>query len=80
MGNTKGFVGDVSRLRKMLVFIDTTASLGEITVPKIMGCIHRQDDYAETRPMSGAKNWRLTFRLNDLGSLCDISWKDYHGA
>ena len=32
-GNAKGLVGDVDRIRKMLVFIDAAASLDELAAP-----------------------------------------------
>lgn len=36
-GNAKGLVGDVSRLREMLAFIDVAGSLEKFTVPPIYG-------------------------------------------
>lgn len=36
-GNAKGLVGDISRLRKMLAFIDAAGSLEELSVPPNYG-------------------------------------------
>jgi proteic killer suppression protein len=36
-GNAKGLVGDTDRLRKMLAFIDATASLEELATPPNYG-------------------------------------------
>ncbi|AFW02749.1 plasmid maintenance system killer [Gluconobacter oxydans] len=79
-GNAKGLVGDVIRLRKMLAFIDAAASLDELAVPPNYGLHPLTGDRAGTWSMTVTKNWRLTFRLNEQGSLCDMTLEDYHGA
>lgn len=79
-GNAKGLVGDVSRLRKMLAFIDAAESLDELTVPPNYGLHPLVGERAGTWSMTVTKNWRLTFRLNEQGQLCDMALEDYHGA
>ena len=79
-GNAKGLVGDVSRLRKMLAFIDAAESLDELTVPPNYGLHPLVRERAGTWSMTVTKNWRLTFRLNEQGQLCDMALEDDHGA
>lgn len=79
-GNAKGLVGDVKRLRNMLVFIDAAASLDELSVPPNFGLHELKGDRAGTWAMTVTRNWRLTFRINDAGALVDVDLEDYHGA
>ncbi|WP_438382373.1 type II toxin-antitoxin system RelE/ParE family toxin [Asaia sp. BMEF1] len=79
-GNTKGLVGDVNRLRKMLAFIDAAESLDELTVPPNYGLHPLIGEREGTWSMTVTKNWRLTFRLNEQGQPCDMALEDYHGA
>ncbi|MBV02747.1 MAG: plasmid maintenance system killer, partial [Citromicrobium sp.] len=37
IGNAKGLVGEVGRLRKMLAFIDAAEGMGELFVPPNFG-------------------------------------------
>ncbi|WP_323368397.1 type II toxin-antitoxin system RelE/ParE family toxin [Komagataeibacter medellinensis] len=78
-GNPKGLLGDVSRLRRMLAFIDAAASLDELSVPPNYGLHPLSGDRAGTWAMTVTRNWRLTFRLNDLGAIEDMDLEDYHG-
>ncbi|MBE7619284.1 plasmid maintenance system killer [Komagataeibacter sp. FXV2] len=79
-GNPKGIVGDVTRLRKMLAFIDAAASLDELSVPPNYGLHALSGDRAGTWSMTITRNWRLTFRINDQGALEDMDMEDYHGT
>ncbi|NVN36950.1 type II toxin-antitoxin system RelE/ParE family toxin [Komagataeibacter swingsii] len=79
-GNPKGIVGDNSRLRKMLAFIDAAASLEELSVPPNYGLHALSGDRASTWSMTITRNWRLTFRVNDQGALEDMDMEDYHGT
>jgi toxin HigB-1 len=79
-GNAKGLVGDVARLGKMLAFIDVAASLDELSVPPNFGLHELKGDRAGTWSMTVTRNWRLTFRIDDAGSLIDLDLEDYHGA
>lgn len=79
-GNAKGLVGDVSRLRKMRAFIDAAESLDELTVPPNYGLHPLVGERAGTWSMTVTKNWRLAFRLNEQGQLCDMALEDDHGA
>nr|WP_267288101.1 type II toxin-antitoxin system RelE/ParE family toxin [Neokomagataea tanensis] len=73
-------VGDVKRLRKMLAFINAAESLDELAVPPNYGLHPLIGDRSGTWAMTVTKNWRLTFRVNEHGSLCEMTLEDYHGA
>ncbi|MBE7729418.1 type II toxin-antitoxin system RelE/ParE family toxin [Komagataeibacter sp. FXV3] len=79
-GNPKGIVGDTTRLRKMLAFIDAATSLDELSVPPNYGLHALSGDRAGTWSMTITRNWRLTFRVNDQGALEDMDMEDYHGT
>lgn len=79
-GNAKRLVGDISRLRKMLAFIDAAGSLEELSVPPNYGLHPLTGDRASTWSMTVTKNWRLTFRVSETGALLDMTLEDYHGS
>ncbi len=79
-GNTKGLIGDVNRLRKMLAFIDAAGSLEELALPPNFGLHELTGSRKGTWSMTVTRNWRLTFRINDEGALVDMDLEDYHGS
>ncbi|MDG2520346.1 type II toxin-antitoxin system RelE/ParE family toxin [Caulobacter segnis] len=79
-GNAKGLVGDVSRLRRMLAFIDAAEALGELVTPPNFGLHQLTGDRSGFWSMTVTKNWRLTFCINDDGALIDLDLEDYHGS
>lgn len=79
-GNPKGLVGDVSRLRKMLAFIDAAESFEELAVPPNYGLHELTGDRKDTWSMTVTRNWRLTFAVNTDGAPVDMDLEDYHGA
>ena len=79
-GNTKGLVGDTSRLRKMLAFIDAAGSLEELATPPNYGLHQLTGNRKGTWSMTVTKNWRLTFQINEDGALTDMELEDYHGS
>lgn len=79
-GNAKGLVGDVSRLRKMLAYINAAGSMDELAIPPNYGLHALSGDRAGTWAMTVTRNWRLTFRLNDAGAIEDMNLEDYHGS
>lgn len=79
-GNPKGIVGDASRLRKMLAFIDAVAGLEELAVPPNFGLHELTGDRKGRWSMTVTKNWRLTFRLDGNGALIEMDLEDYHGS
>jgi proteic killer suppression protein len=79
-GNSKGLVGDVARLGKMIAFIDAAESLDELATPPNYGLHELTGDRKGTWSMTVTKNWRLTFRVSASGALTDLNLEDYHGS
>jgi proteic killer suppression protein len=79
-GNARGLVGDPTRLRKMLAFIDAAESLDELTIPPNFGLHELTGDRKGTWSMTVTKNWRMTFDVNEDGELIDMDLEDYHGT
>ncbi|MFT8367894.1 MAG: type II toxin-antitoxin system RelE/ParE family toxin [Acetobacter papayae] len=79
-GNAKGLVGDVSRLRKMLAYINAAETFEEVAIPPNYGLHALSGDRAGVWAMTVTRNWRLTFRLNDAGAIEDMNLEDYHGS
>jgi proteic killer suppression protein len=79
-GVSKGLVGDVERLRRMLAYIDAAESIDELAVPPNFGLHELGGDRKGTWAMTVTRNWRLTFRISDAGALTDMNLEDYHGS
>jgi proteic killer suppression protein len=68
----------VDRHRNMLSYIDAMASEDELFVPpnfgahQLMG--NRKGDWA----LTVTPNWRLTLRVNEVGTIEDMDLEDYH--
>lgn len=77
-GNAKGLVGDVTRIRKMLAFIDAAGSFDELAVPPNYGLHELVGDKAGRWAMTVTKNWRLTFVRIDEATIADLNLEDYH--
>jgi len=77
-GNAKGLVGDVSRIRKMLAYIDAAASFDELAVPPNYGLHELVGDKAGRWSMTVTRNWRLTFIKVDEHSIAELDLEDYH--
>lgn len=79
-GASKGLVGDVERLRRMLALIDAANGIDELAVPPNFGLHELSGDRSGTWAMTVSRNWRLTFRINSAGALIDMDLEDYHGS
>lgn len=79
-GNARGLVGDVTKVRKMLAFIDAATSLEVLSQPPNYGLHPLTGDRTGTWAMTVTRNWRLTFGVNAQGVLIDVDLEDYHGA
>jgi len=77
-GNAKGLVGDVTRIRKMLAFIDAAGSFDELAVPPNYGLHELVGDKAGRWAMTVTKNLRLTFVRIDEATIADLNLEDYH--
>ena len=79
-GSPKGLVGDATRLRKMLAFIDSAGSFDELSVPPNFGLHELTGDRKGSWSMTVTRNWRMTFAVNAEGALIDLDLEDYHGT
>ena len=77
-GNARGLVGDATRIRKMLAFIDAAGSFDELAVPPNYGLHQLVGDKAGRWAMTVTKNWRLTFIKLDEHSIAELDLEDYH--
>ena len=77
-GNAKGLVGDRSRIRKMLAFINAAGSFDELSVPPNYGLHELVGDRAGRWAMTVTKDWRLTFNKIDDMTITDLNLEDYH--
>ena len=77
-GNAKGLVGDRSRIRKMLAFINAAGSFDELSVPPNYGLHELVGNRAGRWAMTVTKNWRLTFIKIDDMTIADLNLEDYH--
>jgi toxin HigB-1 len=79
-GTTKGLVGNASRLRKMLFFIDGAEAFEELATPPNYGLHELTGDRKATWSMTVTRNWRLTFQVAEDGALVEMDLEDYHGT
>jgi toxin HigB-1 len=79
-GASKGLVGDVERLRRMLAFMDAVESIDELALPPNFGLHPLTGDRRGTWAMTVTKNWRLTFGISEAGALVELDLEDYHGS
>lgn len=77
-GRTQGLVGDPSRIRKVLAFIDAAADITALAVPPNYGLHLLAGNRAGVWSMTVTKNWRLTFCINEVGALTNLKPADYH--
>lgn len=79
-GNAKGLVGDVDRIRRMLVLIAAAGGVDDLSVPPNFGLHPLTGNRAGTWSMTVTRNWRLTFRINADNAIEDLDLEDYHGT
>jgi len=77
-GNAKGLVGNVTRIRKMLAFIDAAGGFDELSVPPNYGLHQLTGNKSGRWAMTDTKNWRLTFAKLDEHSIAELDLEDYH--
>lgn len=78
-GKPKGLPGDlVDRLFKMVNYIIDSASIDELEIPPNYNLHQLAGDRAGTFAMTVTRNWRMTFALNDEGTIIDLDLEDYH--
>lgn len=78
-GRSKGLPGNlVERLRNMLAYLDAIAVADELRVPPNFGAHVLTGDRAGVWSLTVTKNWRMTFRVTEAGTITDIDLEDYH--
>jgi proteic killer suppression protein len=78
-GNARGLPSEVvPRLRMMLAFLDAATSTDALLAPPNYGAHQLSGDRAGTWALTVTRNWRMTFALDDNGSIIDLDLEDYH--
>ncbi|MBO9715003.1 type II toxin-antitoxin system RelE/ParE family toxin [Sphingomonas sp.] len=78
-GKTKGLPGNlVDRLRNMLAYLVAIEHPDELYLPPNFGAHELTGDRAGTWSLTVTKNWRMTFRINDVLATEDMDLEDYH--
>ena len=78
-GSARGLPsGSVDKLRNMQGYIDAIASEEELIVPPNFGAHRLKGDRKGIWSLTVTPNWRLTFRVNEAGSIEDMDLEDYH--
>ena len=70
--------GSVDRLRNMLAYIDAIDTVEELKMPPNFGAHRLTGDRKGEWALTVTRNWRMTFRVNDGGSIEDMDLEDYH--
>jgi toxin HigB-1 len=76
-GRVKGVI-EVGRVIDMIAFIVAASGIDELSVPPNFGFHALTGDRKGVFAMTVTKNWRLTFILNDDGTIADLDLEDYH--
>jgi proteic killer suppression protein len=78
-GSPRGLDGQlVDRLGKMLVFLVSAGSVEQLKAPPNYGAHELSGDRTGTWALTVTRNWRMTFRLDDGGSIIELDLEDYH--
>jgi len=67
-----------SRLRNMVAFLVAADGVEELTIPPNFGFHWLTGNRKGTAAMTVTRNWRLTFRLDEMGGIVDLDLEDYH--
>lgn len=70
--------GVTDRLRNMLAYLMAIETTAELVIPPNFGAHLLKGDRAGTWALTVTKNWRLTFRLDDVQAIVDMDLEDYH--
>jgi proteic killer suppression protein len=78
-GKPKGLNPNVAgRLSNMIAYLAAIESVDELRIPPNWGAHELTGDRAGTWSLTVTKNWRMTFRLTDEGTVADLDLEDYH--
>ena len=68
----------MDRLRNMLAYLNAIETVDELEVPPNYGAHLLTGDRAETWALTVTRNWWLTFRIGQTGTIKDVDLEDYH--
>ncbi|WP_371331709.1 type II toxin-antitoxin system RelE/ParE family toxin [Bosea sp. BIWAKO-01] len=78
-GRAKGLPGNlVGRLRNMLAYLAVIDTAEELNIPPNFGAHLLTGDRPGVWSLTVTKDWRMTFRINEVGAIEDIDLEDYH--
>jgi proteic killer suppression protein len=66
------------RLLKMIAYLAAVETVEELRAPPNWGAHELTGDRAGTWSLTVAKNWRMTFRLDEERAIIDLDLEDYH--
>jgi proteic killer suppression protein len=78
-GSSKGVpTGSVVRLRNMLAYLVAIDAEDELRAPPNFGAHKLSGDRRGQWALTVTRNWRMTFRISDVGVIEDLDLEDYH--
>jgi proteic killer suppression protein len=78
-GKPKGLNPDVAaRLLKMMAYLVAIDTVDELQVPPNWSAHVLAGDRAGTWSLTVTRNWRMTFRITQAGTIADLDLEDYH--
>ena len=78
-GSAKGLPSDcVDRLRNMIAYLAAIDTEEELRLPPNFGAHKLTGDRKGKWALTVTRNWRMTFRINDVGAIEDMDLEDYH--
>lgn len=78
-GRARGLPGNlVERLRNMLAYLSAIEAVEELKIPPNYGAHLLAGDRAGMWSLTVTKNWRMTFRISEVGGIADLDLEDYH--
>jgi proteic killer suppression protein len=78
-GTPKGLpAGSVERLRNMLAYLGAIETEEELHVPPNFGAHPLTGNRKGEWSLTVTRNWRMTFRINEVSAIEDMDLEDYH--
>ncbi len=78
-GKAKGLPGNLTdRLRNMLAWLSVIENIDELKAPPNFGAHQLVGDREGVWSLTVTRNWRMTFRVNDVLAIEALDLEDYH--
>lgn len=68
----------IDRIKGMLAFLADAPSVDILATPPNYGAHLMKGDRAGTWSLIVTRNWRMTFRVNEVGAIVDLDLEDCH--